>query len=98
MGFWRHLTTFESEVTGHLRSDADVVKIILGFRMPDGVSGRDLRNEINARRLWKVSAPTFYKLMADLEDRGVVRGHYRDVAVHGVTVKERYYTLPKDKS
>ncbi len=42
---------------------------------------------------WRLSAPTFYLRMADLEDKGLVYGWYMSGTIDGVPVSSRWYQL-----
>jgi DNA-binding PadR family transcriptional regulator len=56
------------------------------------ISGRELRAALVHEGV-KKSAPSFYQLMARLEDADFVKGDYESKAVHGQTIKERVYWL-----
>ena len=54
--------------------------------------GKDVREEL-ARHGPRKSLPSFYQLMARLEDSGFVAGSYRSTEIDGQVVKERWYKV-----
>jgi DNA-binding PadR family transcriptional regulator len=56
------------------------------------LSGRDLREALNQRRI-KKDGPAFYQLMSRLEEAKLVEGHYDEKIVDGQRIKERRYIL-----
>ena len=66
--------------------------LVLGVLMSGEQRGRDLRSrleEFGVRR----SGPSFYQLMARLEDAAFVRGRYEQEIVEGQIIRERCYKI-----
>jgi repressor of nif and glnA expression len=66
---------------------------IIESHAEDEITGRDLRNLLNKRYGYNYSAPAFYKMMAELEDEGLVKGYYKHKLVSGQQIKQRTYQL-----
>lgn len=60
--------------------------------LTDCVSGRELRVRLAGRGI-KQSSPSFYRMMARLEDLGLVEGSYVNREIAGQIVRERRYTI-----
>ena len=65
-----------------------VVGTLRGSAMP----GRRVREQLKAFGVRK-SGPSFYQLMARLEDTGLVEGSYHQEIVDSQIIKERFYTI-----
>ncbi len=66
--------------------------LVLGILTSGEQGGRDLRSrleEFDVRR----SGPSFYQLMARLEDAGFVRGWYEQEIIEGQIIRERCYKI-----
>jgi len=55
-------------------------------------SGREIRDELWKMKIRK-SGPSFYQLMARLEDAKYVKGWYEQKIIDGQIIKERRYEL-----
>jgi PadR family transcriptional regulator PadR len=55
-------------------------------------SGKEVREKL-AQHGHRKSLPSFYQLMARLEDSGFVTGSYRLINIEGQIVKERWYKI-----
>ncbi|MFQ5529136.1 MAG: PadR family transcriptional regulator [Gemmatimonadota bacterium] len=66
--------------------------VILGLIQEGATSGKELRAALRDDGMRK-SGPSFYQLMARLEDSGWVAGEYRQRVVEGQTIRERHYDL-----
>ncbi|MEW4563247.1 PadR family transcriptional regulator [Bremerella sp. JC770] len=71
--------------------------LILDLIRMDDHSGRYIRERLREEGE-KKSAPSFYQLMARLQDGGYVTGWYEAFNIDGQTIKERRYQLtPKGR-
>jgi DNA-binding PadR family transcriptional regulator len=69
--------------------------IILGFLQEGTVCGKGLRarlRDAGERR----SGPSFYQIMARLEDGDLVEGEYRQEMANGQLIRERCYSITAD--
>lgn len=66
--------------------------VVLGLVQEGATSGKDLRAALREDGMRK-SGPSFYQLMARLEDSGWVTGEYRQRVVDGQMIRERHYEL-----
>ena len=71
-------------------------KLIVDMLGEHAMSGRDLRSMLWTRRRDHVWMPSFYRLMADLEDAGVVHGWYASETIDGQSLRQRWYKLADD--
>ena len=60
-------------------------------------SGKDLRKRLSERGI-KKSGPSFYQMMARLEEAEFVEGWYSQEIVEGQIIKERQYRILADGS
>jgi DNA-binding PadR family transcriptional regulator len=58
-------------------------------------SGKDLRKRLSERGI-KKSGPSFYQMMARLEDAKFVEGWYKQEIIEGQIIKERQYRILAD--
>jgi DNA-binding PadR family transcriptional regulator len=58
-------------------------------------SGKDLRNRLSERGI-KKSGPSFYQMMARLEEAKFVEGWYKQEIIEGQIIKERQYRILAD--
>jgi len=65
---------------------------VMGTLMNGEASGKHVRNELKRQGVPK-SGPSFYQLMARLEDSGFVSGRYDQKVIDGQIIKERRYKL-----
>jgi len=63
---------------------------VLGVLSATSMAGRELRDEL-AKLGVKKQGPAFYRLMARLEESGLVRGWYEQEVVAGQVLRERRY-------
>ena len=70
-----------------------VVGTLRGSAMP----GRRVREQLKAFGVRK-SGPSFYQLMARLEDTGLVEGSYHQEIVDSQIIRERHYKLTAEGS
>ncbi len=66
--------------------------MILGLLQSETTCGKGLRAALR-RSGERRSGPSFYQLMARLEDGGFVRGRYQQEIVDGQIIRERCYEL-----
>lgn len=66
---------------------------VLGLLSLGEMSGRDLRDVLRQHGIQK-GPPSFYSMMAGLEDSGDVIGWWAMKEVAGVGLRERRYRLP----
>jgi hypothetical protein len=57
------------------------------------LSGKQLRSNLAAERAIKKSGPSFYQLMARLEEAKLVEGRIDQKIVDGQIIKERFYKV-----
>lgn len=65
---------------------------VLGTLLGGGRPGKSIRAELQAHGSPK-SGPSFYQLMARLEDDGFVRGWYDQKVVDGQIIRQRHYEI-----
>jgi DNA-binding PadR family transcriptional regulator len=58
-------------------------------------SGKDLRKRLSERGI-KKSGPSFYQMMARLEEAKFVEGSYKQEIIEGQIIKERQYRILAD--
>ncbi len=63
---------------------------VLGVLGADDLPGREIRSELGRLGTDK-SGPAFYRLMARLEESGLVEGRYEQEVVSGQILRERRY-------
>ena len=56
------------------------------------ISGRELRNQLHEAGIEK-SGPSFYQMMARLEEAKFVKGWYEQEIVEGQIIRERHYQI-----
>lgn len=67
---------------------------VLNFLLTGEKSGRDIRREL-AKLGPRRSAPSFYQMMARLEDEKLVHGRYIETVIERQRIKERHYQISK---
>lgn len=67
--------------------------VVLGCLRDQGRSGREIRAWLSKEHGIRKSGPTFYQLMARLEDAGYVKGWYDKKIVGGQIIRERRYRI-----
>ena len=65
---------------------------VLGALSATSLTGRELRTALEKLSV-KKTGPAFYRLMARLEERGLVRGWYEQEVVDGQVLRERRYEV-----
>ncbi len=80
------------ERTDMLPSVTHLQFIILGLLNEGTSSGKELREELRRAGV-RHSGPSFYQIMARLEDAGLVTGAYKQREVESHVVRERWYEL-----
>lgn len=60
----------------------------------ESIPGRFVRRDMEKTGI-KMSGPSFYQMMARMEDRGLIAGHYEKKTADGQTVRERAYKSTK---
>src|SRR5450755_2115646 len=58
----------------------------------DSVRGKDLRKRLSERGI-KKSGPSFYQMMARLEEAKLIEGRYAQEIIAGQIIKERHYRI-----
>ena len=66
--------------------------IVIGTLLAGARSGKEIRAELRRARVRR-SGPSFYQMMARMEDAGLVRGWYEQEVVEGQIIRERRYAL-----
>jgi hypothetical protein len=69
-------------------------KLVLDHLEDGPMQGRDLRDRLWAAREFH-SGPGFYRMMARMEDAGLVEGWYVDLVLGGQVVRQRWYRRTK---
>ena len=67
--------------------------IILGYLVPGPMPGCDLRECLKQDHNRRKSLASFYKLMARMEDKGMVEGSYESFHIKGIPCRQRKYEL-----
>jgi DNA-binding PadR family transcriptional regulator len=65
---------------------------ILGILMGSERSGLHVRDQLKRQGIRK-SGPSFYQMMARLEDAEFVTGRYQQKEIDGQVIKERWYKI-----
>jgi DNA-binding PadR family transcriptional regulator len=71
--------------------------VVLVLIQEGASSGKELRSALQDDGMRK-SGPSFYQLMARLEDNGWVKGEYKQEVIDGQIIRERHYTLTPNGS
>lgn len=66
--------------------------LVMGTLLNGDESGQKIRAEL-AKHGVRKSGPSFYQIMARLEDDGLVKGWYDQYVLDGQPIKERRYKL-----
>lgn len=66
--------------------------IVIGALLDGAHSGKEVRAELKRARAHR-SGPSFYQMMARMEDAGLVSGWYEQEIVEGQIIRERRYEL-----